>query len=195
MRKIDTRANGDLTRTKIFAAAKKLFPLYGFKGTSTQMLAAKAGVNEALIFHHFKNKEELWKKTKQAILEENTNQGTATILGDLGTQLEKMIKDRFDMYDRSRELVRMLQWQRLENKKERIQGGNQGSPEYWVEIFKQLQKENKMRPDIDPTLATIMIANAVSGALMDDHAIFKDPAKKQEYVDLLAKTFMGTLRS
>jgi AcrR family transcriptional regulator len=52
-------------RQDILAAAMELFAKKGFRGTTTRDLATHADVNEAIIFRHFKNKEELY----SAILE------------------------------------------------------------------------------------------------------------------------------
>jgi AcrR family transcriptional regulator len=52
-------------RQDILAAAMELFAKNGFRGTTTRDLATQAEVNEAIIFRHFKNKEELY----SAILE------------------------------------------------------------------------------------------------------------------------------
>jgi AcrR family transcriptional regulator len=52
-------------RQDILAAAMDLFAKKGFRGTTTRDLATQAEVNEAIIFRHFKNKEELY----SAILE------------------------------------------------------------------------------------------------------------------------------
>ena len=52
-------------RQDILAAAMELFAEKGFRGTTTRDLATQAEVNEAIIFRHFKNKEELY----SAILE------------------------------------------------------------------------------------------------------------------------------
>ena len=52
-------------RQEILAAAMELFAEKGFRGTTTRDLATQAEVNEAIIFRHFKNKEELY----SAILE------------------------------------------------------------------------------------------------------------------------------
>ena len=52
-------------RQDILAAAMELFAKKGFRGTTTRDLATQAEVNEAIIFRHFKNKEELYR----AILE------------------------------------------------------------------------------------------------------------------------------
>lgn len=60
----------DLKRQEILHAAIELFAEKGFRGTTTRDLAANAGVNEAIIFRHFKNKTELYR----AILEEKVHE-------------------------------------------------------------------------------------------------------------------------
>jgi AcrR family transcriptional regulator len=52
-------------RQDILMAAMELFAKKGFRGTTTRDLASQAEVNEAIIFRHFTNKEELY----SAILE------------------------------------------------------------------------------------------------------------------------------
>ena len=52
-------------RQDILKAAMELFAKKGFRGTTTRDLATQADVNEAIIFRHFLNKEELY----SAILE------------------------------------------------------------------------------------------------------------------------------
>ena len=47
-------------RQEILAAAMQLFAQKGFRGTTTRDLATQAEVNEAIIFRHFKTKEELY---------------------------------------------------------------------------------------------------------------------------------------
>ena len=54
----------------IVRAAMELFARNGFRGTTTRDLAFHADVNEAIIFRHFKTKEELYR----AILEEKVSQ-------------------------------------------------------------------------------------------------------------------------
>ncbi len=47
------------SRDKILKSAEELFSTQGFDGTSVREVAEKAGVNKALIFYYFKNKEEI----------------------------------------------------------------------------------------------------------------------------------------
>jgi TetR/AcrR family transcriptional regulator len=57
-------------RPDIIKAAIEVFAQNGFRGTTTRDLAAHAEVNEAIIFRHFKTKQELYR----AILEQKLTQ-------------------------------------------------------------------------------------------------------------------------
>lgn len=49
------------TRASILQAALEMFAEKGFEGASIRDIAAKVGVNHALIKYHFEDKESLWK--------------------------------------------------------------------------------------------------------------------------------------
>src|SRR5262245_8447491 len=60
-------------RHDILAAAMELFAQKGFRGTTTRDLATQAEVNEAIIFRHFKTKEELYNAILEHKAGENRN--------------------------------------------------------------------------------------------------------------------------
>jgi AcrR family transcriptional regulator len=66
-------------RQDILIAAMDLFAKTGFRGTTTRDLAAAAGVNEAIIFRHFTNKEELY----SAILEHKAGESRDSKIEEL----------------------------------------------------------------------------------------------------------------
>jgi AcrR family transcriptional regulator len=49
-----------LTEARILEAAKKVFILNGFEGTSMQQIANEAGINKSLLHYYFRNKEKLF---------------------------------------------------------------------------------------------------------------------------------------
>ena len=49
----------DEKNERIFQAAKELFAIHGYHQTSTNLIAEKADVSKALIFHHFNRKRKL----------------------------------------------------------------------------------------------------------------------------------------
>jgi TetR/AcrR family transcriptional regulator len=75
-------------RQEILLAAMDLFAKKGFRGTTTRDLASQADVNEAIIFRHFNNKEELY----SAILEHKA----AEQHGPKMEELERLAKEGDD---------------------------------------------------------------------------------------------------
>ncbi|MCC6272427.1 MAG: TetR/AcrR family transcriptional regulator [Deltaproteobacteria bacterium] len=55
---------------RILDAAGRLFSERGFVGTTTRAIALESGVNEALLFRHFKTKEDLYTALLQVKLED-----------------------------------------------------------------------------------------------------------------------------
>lgn len=60
------------TRDRILAAARTLFAARGFKGTTTAEIARQAQVNEALIYRHFPDKEDLYRAILKNKLEDDS---------------------------------------------------------------------------------------------------------------------------
>lgn len=60
---------GEETRELILSAALDLFGEFGYDGTSTRMIAAKAKANVAAIGYHFGGKEELYKAVMMSIMQ------------------------------------------------------------------------------------------------------------------------------
>lgn len=67
LRKVYTTVDA---RDRIVEAALTVFAQRGFDGATTREIAKEAGVSSALIHHHFKDKESLWKLVGQRISEE-----------------------------------------------------------------------------------------------------------------------------
>ncbi|HEY1706930.1 MAG TPA: helix-turn-helix domain-containing protein [Rhizomicrobium sp.] len=58
--KRSARLSVEIRRELIVTAARAVFAKSGFSGSRTKEIARKAGINEALIYRHFKSKEELF---------------------------------------------------------------------------------------------------------------------------------------
>jgi len=54
------RLSATARRERILASAQRLFARQGFQGTTTRGIAASAGITEAMVFRHFRSKEELY---------------------------------------------------------------------------------------------------------------------------------------
>ncbi|HEY5155025.1 MAG TPA: helix-turn-helix domain-containing protein [Acidimicrobiales bacterium] len=67
-------AQGAATRTTILAAARRLFGSEGYAQTSTEDVAAAAGVTKGALYHHFANKNELMRAVYEQVKREITEQ-------------------------------------------------------------------------------------------------------------------------
>ncbi|MFA5949968.1 MAG: TetR family transcriptional regulator C-terminal domain-containing protein [Hyphomicrobium sp.] len=65
---IEIRPASTNNEVKILAAAESVFAKYGFRGATTALIAAKAGVTKPNIYYYFRNKEALYRKLLQTIL-------------------------------------------------------------------------------------------------------------------------------
>ncbi|HEX3048250.1 MAG TPA: helix-turn-helix domain-containing protein [Bacillota bacterium] len=117
----------DSSREKILQAAEELFAEAGFDKTSTASIAKRAGVNSALIFYYFENKENLLKniihekilayrqeriQTIPALKEAFTGKKLSQSL------LEEMIKDALKFMGNSENLFRILTVETLKKSSE-----------------------------------------------------------------------------
>ena len=57
---VKKRLKADERRRQLLGIAKEMFSEHGFENTSTRLIAAAAGVTEAIVFRHFTSKEDLY---------------------------------------------------------------------------------------------------------------------------------------
>jgi TetR/AcrR family transcriptional regulator len=79
------------TRRTILTAAEKVFAASGLAGARTDAIAAKAGVNKALLYYYFKSKESLY----QAVLEDHFsefNRQALELLAGSGSAREILLR-------------------------------------------------------------------------------------------------------
>jgi TetR/AcrR family transcriptional regulator len=87
----DRRAAGARTRAAILAAAEHVFARAGLAGARTDLIAAEAGVNKALLYYYFQSKEKLY----QAVLEdhfEQFNHQALQVLGEPGSARDVLLR-------------------------------------------------------------------------------------------------------
>lgn len=69
------RMSGEARREAILDAAVELFSERGFRSVTTRELAQAVGVTEPVLYHHFKDKRDLY----GALIERKTHQATGTL--------------------------------------------------------------------------------------------------------------------
>jgi len=85
-------------RLQILRVARRLFSRQGFRGTTTRQIAEQAQVNEAIIFRHFRHKDDIYwavldeiSRARKGRLElEATVEGSTRLTGKRATDDEKI---------------------------------------------------------------------------------------------------------
>ena len=71
---------GEETRAALLAAARELFGGAGYAATSLDEVAAKAGVTKGALYHHFRNKADLFQAVYEQVKREISDQVVAVFL-------------------------------------------------------------------------------------------------------------------
>lgn len=155
-------------RAKILEAARELFLLKGFSGTSIGAVAKKAEINQSLIYHYFKSKEDLWRSVKSDTLAASLPPKELNVVPDIESVdqlLEHLVQKRYQLYADNPDLVRLLLWQALEEGVP-IAGTSASWMEKWLQNIEKLQKEKKLTADYSPTEVMLMLNGIVWSPLI-----------------------------
>lgn len=196
-----TRPSADPTRAAILKNAKKLFVKKGFAGTSISEIAKAARINQSLIYHHFKNKEDLWISVKHYAKEAyDTDQHILSddvfAIDNAEEFLKVFIAYRFGIYDANPDIRRMIDWQYLEPATEKLIGFN---PEFLEQVrtrIKDFQKQGQITNTTNPDLILTMVNNATTGFWRSHTDLEKSVSKeeqralKQEYLRLCINSLL-----
>ena len=186
----------DPTRAKILKAARKLFVEFGFAGTSMGKIASKANVNHSLIFHHFGNKEGLWRAVKQNIVDESNK--LSPVLPDLNQPfsdfLKKLIIQNIAFYRKNPDIIRMINWQRLEyEKKKEIGLTLSAEAKSWLAAFKHYQDKGSINSTLKHEFILTLVLAIVSNAAMDPNVFIKKNNDLNSYVNFCVDQLIKAL--
>ena len=151
------------TRARILDAARRVFAERGFAATSMSLLARETGVTQSLIHHHFGSKRDLWNHLKVVYGDEYQRRaGPLDVTGD--DPIASWTEHFFRFLEANAELVRLIAWAGLDADDE--------LPDRMIEVtrsvdalFRKQQREGRIRADVDPVHAHIMISLCVTGWL------------------------------
>jgi TetR/AcrR family transcriptional regulator len=105
-------------RQQIIRVAMRLFAQRGFRGTTTRQIAERAGINEAIIFRHFRRKEDLyWAVIEEKCVDRSGKEEAPNVLGANGREREFFVTIAEDILRRNTRdttLSRLLLFSALE---------------------------------------------------------------------------------
>lgn len=184
------------TPKKILAAARTLFVEHGFAGTSMGRIASKAKVNHSLLFHHFGSKKNLWLAVKDEIL--NEGKLIYSTLPPLDQPLKTFFKELITyavlFYKNNPDLVRMLNWQRLDSTTEKTVGlalSNESLA--WITACKFYQEKGELDKTLRPEFVVTFVLAIVGSIAMDPNVFIQDPESNQQYIDFCSERLYKAL--
>lgn len=184
------RPSADATRKKILKAATSLFMEHGYHGTSMANLAAKAGVNQTLIFHHFGDKKNLWRQVKEnAVVNVNINP-ISQEPESVEQFLSEVIEQNIAVHKQCPQLTKLVAWQRLESGRNKHELAGITSkiygPTTWIEAINYLQKQRMLDLKLKPELLMLWLVSSIDVMMHDDLGLFKkDSENKECYIRML----------
>ncbi len=114
---MQTVTKKEQTMQIIINSAIKLFSSKGYSATTTTLIAKEAGVSEAIIFKHFRNKENLLKEIGSiAISEIVENISIIPLVKNIESSkkypfrdfLKSIIEERLEFFEKNAELIKLL---------------------------------------------------------------------------------------
>jgi len=188
-------------RQQIIATAMELFGKKGFRGTTTRDLATEADVNEAIIFRHFKTKEELY----TAIIEQKAGERDSyheelerlATVGDDEQFLEAVGRTFLEKHETDTTFMRLLLFSALE--------GHQLSDMFVSSMAERHPIANYIKRrigdgafrQVDPQLAARALMGMFASFIMWQE-IFgfknKQPREREEVVRTFVSIFLSGMR-
>jgi AcrR family transcriptional regulator len=147
------------TRQLILKAAHKEFTKHGLAGSRVDRIAASAGVNKRMLYHHFKNKEELFREMLRRNLTELSAEDAATPqdMGEALVYWQKLIVSNPDW-------MRLSLWEALSYGGEHMIGEEERRT-FWGGAVEQIEREQaagNVRAEMDAALLQLCLVAAVA---------------------------------
>ncbi len=185
-----TKKPNQETALKILFAATDVFVEKGFEGSSINDIANHANINKSLIYHHFGDKEGLWKAVKANLLEQHAGADISAL--DYSTNmtfqefLTNVLMTRYNFYRDNPSIARLVTWQNLEASGEDIKGiGNTKLTSIAPQI-EEYQRRGEVRQELDPEMVSYMVLYSASTPFIEKPIFFTADNLHQKQENYLA---------
>ena len=164
-KKKEARKGQGTSRDLLLAAARREFARRGFEGARVDEIAKRAGVNKQLVYHHFGNKEDLYRLVLENVYTEIREQEKRLDLSNLDPEqaMRRLIEFSFDYLAGNRDFVALLTDENLHKGRRLKQVANlQPLHSPLIEVLGQIltrgTETGLFRPGLDPMQIYISIA-------------------------------------
>lgn len=166
-------------RDRIIEAALSVFSDVGYSGASMRTIAEKAGVSAALIHHHFKDKDSLWKIVDARIsLEFQEYVSNETDTDNPEQSFLNLMRNFQKYWVEHPQALRLQLWRLLNESVEERQLRSSMLNQFFVPKIKNAQMAGVVRDDISAGLAMLTFGGLIlfflHNRLEFDHAVMQD---------------------
>lgn len=168
LRKVYTTVDA---RDRIVEAALTVFAQRGFDGATTREIAKEAGVSSALIHHHFKDKESLWKLVGQRISEEFVEAITSSMdpaLRGTGDGARQMVAAYMHYWREHPRALRFQLWRVLGAPADERKARSKQLNQLFVPEVKAAQDAGDIRGDVPAGLLMVTMGGLIQYFLHSD---------------------------
>jgi len=188
-------------RQQIIATAMELFGKKGFRGTTTRDLATEADVNEAIIFRHFKTKEELY----TAIIEQKAGERDTyheelerlATVGDDEQFFEAVGRTFLEKHETDTTFMRLLLFSALEGHQLSDMFVSSMAERHPIANYIKRRIADGVFRQVDPQLAARALMGMFASFIMWQE-IFgfknKQPRDREEVVRIFVSIFLSGMR-
>ncbi|WP_372720496.1 TetR/AcrR family transcriptional regulator [Immundisolibacter sp.] len=148
---------------RVLRAAAEIFSSLGYDAASISVIADRAGVSKANIFHHFKNKAALYQEVLKTACQSFTEAVDAVTQwdGDTPERLSEYARQRLCAYIEdpmsSRLVLRALTSDQGDGDIEPVRADFSNNFHRLVEIIRAGQTGGQLRADVNPALLALLI--------------------------------------
>lgn len=196
------------SRTAILDAAERLFGQQGFASTTIKHIGAEAGVNSALMYYYFADKETLYRATLQRMIGDLSTGASSRIatIDDPEQAIRAFIQFQVEFLLARPHLPRLLVRELVDHEAahawDYIPQITAGTFARLCELIRSAQRSGRFRADLDPIFAAIHIVALVAYAFIARPAIARilelesakiPDAVMRSYADHAADFALGAL--
>ncbi len=194
------------TKNLLMDSARHLFAKNGYAGTSVKNIADHAGVNISLISYHFGGKENLYSACLDSFLKEKIKFFETYVLSPTSQEdfrlrlkifIEEMIRSELEQPDSVCIIRRDAEMENpatLDVFKKTIAK----LFEYFVNFFKEGQKQGYIRQDLDPRAVSLFFIGGIQNALRTNNLRKKlygvslyDPKERENFINTSLDIFFN----
>lgn len=153
------------SRERLLAAAEEIFAEQGFDGARVEQIAAEAGVNIRMLYHHFGSKEGLVQAVRDVFDHEIIARQDQVFFADERPRaiVRRFVEDVWDFLETHPNFVRIAAWSLLH--KERLGEFKHAVRDYAVNVLQprleKLARQDGWSPTMNPTHILLLGWSAV----------------------------------